>query len=195
MTDLLTEYFEGSVSITGPFETQHKKAGVTCIPGRRHETLCDAESFFSYRNMRLQNFEKIFSVMRNPYDLELSRYAYLRKNLPQDNGKAQEIALNNDYRGYLRKAPFFGMNPPRLDLYYHHNGIMPDNLVVLRFERLVEDIKCFLSPYLGEGYKLPHVNSSAHDEYAKIYDEELEKLCFERNRWFFEKGFYPRISW
>ncbi len=194
MTDLLTEYLKRPVFNTGPFDKQTVENGVTNLPGRRHETLPDAASFFSNKNMCLEDFEKIFAVMRNPYDLELSRYTYLRKNLPQDRGKAQDIAMANDFKDYLKVAPFFGMNPPRLDLYYQLNGSLPSNLVVLKFERLRDDIHTYLKPYLEGDYELPHHNVSKHQDYLEVYDIEMEQLCFDRNRWFFEKGFYSRLD-
>ena len=194
MTTLLCRSLEGPVSITGPYDEQYREGKVTHIPGKRHETLIDAASFFTYRNVRLEQFEKIFVVMRNPYELELSRYAYLKKNLPQDRGMAQDIALEGDFRNYLSKAPFFGMNPPRLDLYYHFNGAMPDNLVILRHERLSSDLELHLAPYLEAGYALPRENQSKHKGVDEMYDAEMEALCYDRHRWFFDKAFYPRAS-
>ncbi len=132
--------------------------------------------------------------MRNPYDLELSRYAYLRKDLPQDRGKAQAIALAHDYRHYLKEAPFFGYNPPRLDLYFHIDGAIPDNLRILRFESLLEDIAGHLAPYLDPDYELPHHNASPHEHFSSVYDAEMEQLCYDRNRWFFDQGFYERLA-
>lgn len=193
MTGLLTENLEGRVFLTGPYDSQFRENDVVHIPGKRHETLCDAESFFTYRNKSISDFEKIFVIMRNPYSLELSRYSYLRQDLPQDRGLAQKIAIESNYKEYLKSAPFFGMNPPRLNMFYQFNGIIPDNLVVLKFENLNQDIKTYLAPYLNEGYELHHENASKHDEYSKVYDEELEDICFQRNRWFFEKGFYQRM--
>ena len=193
MTRMLQQYLKRPVFLTEPVEQDTTENGVTHLPGQRHETLLDAASLLSYRNIRLESFRNIFTVMRNPYDLELSRYAYLKQGLPQDRGRAQRIALDNDFRDYLRQAPILGMNPPRLDLYFQLNGIMPENLVVLKFERLNQDISTFLSPYLEPGYELHHENASKHDSYQDVYDQELEQLCFERNRWFFEKGFYSRL--
>lgn len=190
---MLLESLEGQVFVTGPFD-QKREGRVGYFPGRRHETLMDAQSFFTYRNMDLTGFERIFAVMRNPYDLELSRYAYLRKNLPQDRGPAQNIALENDYKDYLKQAPFFGMNPPRLNLYFSMNGALPDNLTVLKFENLNNDIETYMGAYLSSGYKLPFENVSKHKKYQDVYDAECEQLVFERNRWFFEKGFYARES-
>ena len=142
--------------------------------------------------MPLERFEKIFVVMRNPYALELSRFSYLRQNLPQDRGIAQDIALEGDFRKYLERAPFFGMTPPRLDLYYHINGSMPDNLVILRYEHLADAIERSIAPFLTSGYQLPHENQSVHDSVAEIYDAEMEELCYQRHRWFFDKSFYSR---
>ncbi len=192
MTTLLCQSLEGPINVTGPYEQQHSEGKVTYIPGKRHETLIDAASFLTYRNMCLEQFEKIFVVMRNPYELELSRYAYLKKNLPQDRGMAQNIALEGDFRNYLSKAPFFGMNPPRLDLYYHFNGAMPDNLVILRHERLLLDLELHLALYLEAGYALPRENQSKHKGVNEMYDAEMEALCYDRHRWFFDKAFYPR---
>ncbi len=192
MTSLLCNHLSGSVNVTGPFEEQFLEGSVTYIPGKRHETLIDAASFFTYRNVRLEQFEKIFVVMRNPYELELSRFAYLQKDLPQDRGKAQEIALGGDFREYLATAPFFGMNPPRLDLYYHCNGIIPDNLVIFRYERLSADIEQHLAPYLEADYELPHENRSRENDVEDVFDAEMEALCYHRHKWFFDKSFYPR---
>lgn len=192
MTSLLCEELPGPIFVTGPYDEQHREGKVVYVPGKRHETLIDAASFFTYRNMRLEQFEKIFVVMRNPYDLELSRYAYLRKNLPQDRGRAQDIALESDFSEYLATAPFFGMFPPRLDLYFHLNGAMPENMTILRYERLSADISLYMQPYLSSFDALPHENKSKHGDAAQVYDEKMENLCFERHRWFFEKGFYGR---
>ena len=192
MTSLLCEKLPGPVFVTGPYEEQQSEGKVVYIPGKRHETLMDAASFFAYRNMRLEQFEKIFVVMRNPYDLELSRFAYLQKNLPQDRGKAQDIALEGDFREYLATAPFFGMFPPRLDLYFHLNGSIPDNMVILRYESLAADISRYMKPYLESFDTLPHENQSDHKDVSEVYNPEMEKLCYERHRWFFEKSFYAR---
>lgn len=193
MTKMLQENLTGKVCITGPYE-KTKEENVTFLPGKRHETLVDAESFLIYRNRSISDFEKIFCVIRNPYDLEVSRYAYLRKNLPQDRGKAQDIALSSTFKDYLKEAPFFGMNPPRLHLYLTIHNCIPENLVVMRYEQLDKDIMNFMSPYLKGGFKLPFENSSKRKSHEEMYDAEAEELCFNRHRFFFEKGFYARES-
>jgi hypothetical protein len=191
MTELLKTCLSGRVFITEP-GARKVLENVVYLSGKRHETLCDAESFFIYLNKSIFDFKKVFCVMRNPYDLELSRYSYLRLGHAHDKGPAQEIALSSDFKGYLANAPFFGMNPPRFNLYFTFNGVLPDNLIVLRYETLAQDIDRYMSPYLKPGGKLPSINKSRHKSYSKVYDKEAEELCFLRHRWFFEKGFYSR---
>lgn len=195
MTSMLCEHLRGAVRVTGPYEAQSGEGRLKYMPGKRHETLSDADSFFAERNIRLAQFERIFVVMRSPYDLELSRFAYLQKDLPQDRGKAQKIALEGDFRRYLATAPFFGMNPPRLDLYYHVDGNIPDNLVILRYEQLAHDIERHIAPYLSANYQVPYENQSNHESVDQVYDAELEALCYQRHKWFFDNGFYARVSY
>ena len=192
MTTLLCRSLEGASQHYGALRRSSIDEGkVTHIPGKRHETLIDAASFFTYRNMRLEQFEKIFVVMRNPYELELSRYAYLQKNLPQDRGMAQDIALEGDFRHYLSKAPFFGMRPPRLDLYYHLNGSMPDNLVILRHERLSSDLRTASGPLPREWLCLTRENQSKHKAVEDVYDAEMGRFVMSATDGFSIKAFTP----
>lgn len=192
MTSLLTSSLGGTVNITGPYEEKHKKGNVVYWPGKRHESLYDAESVFTYMNKSIFDFEKIFAVMRNPYDLELSRYSYLKKGNPWDKGVAQDLAINSSFKEYLKKAPFFAMNPPRIDIYYAMNGCLPRNMIVLKYESLNSDINYYLRKYLNNDQKLGTENASKHKKYLDVFDEELEELCYQRNKWFFEKGYYSR---
>ena len=195
MTTMLRDYLKGAISLTGPYEASSVQGEIEYIPGKRHETLHDAATFFGGRHIRLEHFEQIFVVMRSPYELELSRFAYLQKNLSWDRGKAQEIALEGDFRQYLATAPFFGMNPPRLDLYYHIDGRIPDNLVILRYEKLAVEIERHIASYLESGYQVPHENKSKHAPVGQVYDAELEALCYQRHKWFFDNGFYTRVTY
>ncbi len=193
LMEVLLKKLPGEVVVTGPYGQKQKREGnIKYLQGKRHETMCDAESTLIYFNKSIADFDAIFSVMRNPYDLELSRYSYLRKKNTPDRGLARDIALAQDFKGYLSSAPFFGMYPPRLHFYFSINNLIPENLVVLKYENLVNDIDNYLSPYLTDFTGLPRVNVSKHRDYREEYDAEMEELCFNRHRWFFEKGFYSR---
>ena len=52
------------------------------------------------------------------------------------------------------------MNPPGLDLYFHVEGHIPDNLVILRYEKLATEIERHIASYLESGYGVPHQNQS-----------------------------------
>jgi hypothetical protein len=160
MNAKLRDHRKGAISLTEPYEASSVQGGIEYIPDKRHETLSDAGTFFDERHIWLEQFEQISEVMRSPYELALSRFAYLQKNLPWDRGKAQEIALEGDFRQYLATAPFFGMNPPRLDLYYHIGGVIPGNLVILRYEKLAAEIERHIASYLESSYGVPHQNQS-----------------------------------
>jgi hypothetical protein len=191
MTSMLLRGLKGHVYYTGPHE--RKKVGnVVSIPGKRHETLADAESTLTYMNQSISSFKKIFSVMRSPYDLEVSRYSYLRRGLSVDKGPAQEIAMSSTFKEYLEKAPFFGQFPPRLDRYYQLGCAIPDNLIILKFENLASEIRFKLAPHLDH-VELGHENISDRRPYVDMYDYESELLCYERHAWFFDKGFYARM--
>lgn len=195
MAAMLRDHRKGAISLTEPYEASSVQGGIEYIPGKRHETLHDAATFFGERHIRLEQFEQIFVVMRSPYELELSCFAYLLKDLPWDRGKAQELVLEGGFRQHLATALFFGMNPPGLDLYYHVEGHIPDNLVILRYEKLATEIERHIASYLESGYEVPHENKSKHAPVGQVYDVELAALCYQRHKWFFDNGFYSRVTY
>ena len=161
--------------------------------GRRHETLIDAEAFFGSRGRSVNSFGAIFATMRNPYDLEVSRFHYLHKGHAIDKGLAQDLAMAGDFKKYLRFAPFFGSMPPRLDRYFRIGDVVPRNLRVLRFEHLDEDLENRMTAYLRSDRKpLAHLNRSHHEDFWSYYDDEAEELCYRRHPWFFDMSFYGR---
>jgi len=194
MTAMLRDHRKGAISLTEPYEASSVQGGIEYIPGKRHETLDDAATFFDERHIWLEQFEQFVVVMRSPSELELSCFAYLLKDLPWDRGKAQELVLEGGFRQYLATAPFFGMNPPGLDLYYHVEGHIPDNLVILRYEKLAAEIERHIASYLESGYEVPHENKSKHAPVGQVYDVELAALCYQRHKWFFDNGFYSRVA-
>lgn len=194
VTEFLLKNLEGSVAYTAeqPTKADH---GATFVKGRRHELMVEAEAFFNARGRCLTDFAEVFAVMRNPYDLEVSRYHYLRLGHVIDQGLAQELALAGDFAEYLAAAPFFGWSPPNLTGYYRIGNYIPDNLRILRFESLAHELDSRMAPYLKAGRALlPHLNKSDHDDYRSYFDARTERLCFERHRWFFDLGFYPRLE-
>ena len=195
MAAMLRDHRKGAISLTEPYEASSVQGGIEYIRDKRHETLDDAATFFDERHIWLEQFEQFVVVMRSSYELELSCFAYLLKDLPWDRGKAQELVLEGGFRQHLATALFFGMNPPGLDLYYHVEGHIPDNLVILRYEKLAAEIERHIASYLESGYEVPHENKSKHAPVGQVYDVELAALCYQRHKWFFDNGFYSRVTY
>ena len=189
---MMTRHMEGPVLATGIEDAAELPRVRNVVKGGRHETLPEAYVLAARFGRELASFEKIFVVMRNPYTLEISRYNYLRLGHDVDKGPAQKIALENNFKDYLKVAPFFGFNPPRMDLYYHLCGQMLDNLCILRFEHLNDDIREHVFPYLIDQPVLGHENATGKSKFDRYYDPEAEALCYQRHKWFFDKGYYER---
>ena len=52
---------------------------ITIAEGSRHERLTEAAASLARFGRRLEDFDTIISIMRNPYDMEVSRYHFLRR--------------------------------------------------------------------------------------------------------------------
>lgn len=191
LTAVLTANLSGKVFMTGHSDTE-TRSDLTLLPGKRHETMAEAQQFLKIHGRELSEFKLVFAVMREPYTLEISRYNYLRLNHPWDRGSAQKIALEGSFKSYLENAPFFGHYPPRLDLYYHIDNLIPSNVVYFKYEHINQDIKDHLFPFLKHRPVFPHENKTGDSSFNKYYDAEAEDLCYRRHRWFFDKGFYRR---
>src|SRR5438552_5731512 len=83
--------------------------GVDSVPGIRHQHLTQARDALVRFNRTLAQLDCIISVMRNPYDLEVSRYHFLRRGYlgvkGLSAGRAQDIALKGDFTQFATLAP------------------------------------------------------------------------------------------
>src|SRR5262245_23510957 len=74
--------------------------GVTRFHGVAHESLEEARAVLPRWGRRLDEFPMVISCVRNPYALEVSRYAFLRKDLGRvmyGPGTQQALALLDDF--------------------------------------------------------------------------------------------------
>ena len=165
--------------------------------GTRHESLAEAAEYFAADRRRLSEFAAIFAVMRNPYDLDVSRFFSLRELGTAGAGKAHQLAMAGDFAAFLAEAPFNGYSPPTIDRYFRiADGEMPPNMTLLTFESLADDLATHLAPYLHDEAepRLGHLNQSDRGDWREYFDGETEALCYQRHRWFFDQGFYRRES-
>jgi hypothetical protein len=166
------------------------------IPGHRHETLQQASEVLGRLGRSLTDFETIIAVIRNPYDLEVSRFHFFRRGHLGIQGfaheYAEELALSGDFAAFAERAAYHGQLPGRIEDWFEIDGAMPANLKVLRFETLEAELSGALLPFCGRVSPLPRLNASQHAPYRNYLTPEIEEAIYEKYRWPFDRGYYSR---
>ena len=140
VTRFLLSALPGTVYYTA-LEPQDDDCGAVFLKGIRHETLADAREILSREGLSLDAIPVILAVIRNPYEIEVSRYHYLRKGYRWDRRYDQALALTRDFETFvLRARPHAGVSRQLAD-YFSLDGERPPNLVMLRCESLAEDLE------------------------------------------------------
>ena len=160
----------------------------------RHKNLIESEKFLNSMNRSLKDFKCLLAFVRNPYDMEVSRYHYLQRGHPWDKGKASDIAINDTFEEFAKNAPFFGKPIFDAENYYTLNGKKLDNLVLLRFENLNEEIKAHLDEYMDVSLLPNKVNATKRKSYTEYMTPELEEVIYKKYQWVFDNGYYERES-
>jgi hypothetical protein len=172
----------------------------------------------SHHGLDLRRFPIILATIRNPYDLEVSRWAFLRQRQPWERGPEQELAcassfeefaLKNDQQGgswatdaltYLGQNTITGNPggrpyPNELQDFFTLDGQIPSNLRIIRFETIVSDLREALRSVGIESHEdFPWVNRSRRDPYPVYYTRRAEEAVYQRYQWAFDAGFYPRFD-
>jgi hypothetical protein len=171
---------------------------VQYAPGIRHERLTQAADALARFNRRLQDFECVITIMRNPYELEVSRYHFLRQGYlgvkGLSAGRSQDIALRGDFAEFADTAPYLGRLPARIEDWYVLNGKTPENLCALPFENLAYDLPRIVGRFYPIRCALLRLNPSEHRHYRKYLTAESEAAIYRKFRWLFDSGFYKRES-
>jgi hypothetical protein len=150
-------------------------------------------SILKKNNIDINNYFK-FSFVRNPWDLRLSRYFYLRdveiaynakKNLPTDNS-----ALTLDFKSWCLSGKWFPprnhgwlKNPPQTKGgqigFLKNDNLEIDVDYIGKFENLQEDFDNICDQIGIAKKKLPHLNKSKHKHYTEYYDDETRQMVAE----------------
>ncbi len=191
--------------------------GVVQIVGKRHETLPEARDVVARHGFAVERFPLILATIRNPYDLEVSRYTYLRIGYHWERGPEQELAMSSTFEEYAVKneqrggiwqtqeltfhdAALGDAAPPdypnELKDFYTLDGRIPPNMRVIRFENLVPELIDALRAIGVEGHEadVPWVNQSRRDDFRAYYTPRAEEAVYARYCWVFDQGFYPRLD-
>ena len=165
---------------------------VNIIDGNRHLTLKDADQFFKEAGLphRLIKFRKILAMVRNPYEIEVSRFHYLRLGREWDRGEAQSLAMEGDFADFVRDSTWWF----NYEDYYTVDGVTPQNLHIVRYEGFSDTISTDFTSFFQTPFVVEKVNASHKTRYGDYYDEELESHVYRKYQWLFDEGHYPRES-
>lgn len=160
------------------------------VVGRGHENLVESRRIIEDDGKDILAMKAIFVCIRNPYDLMVSNYHFMRETYKNNKDKANFIvAHNSDFDTFCEEV---GMTSPRM--WMELDGVQPDNLEVIRFETLNADLIANAEKYGYAAPEIDHLNSSKRGHYSEYVTPRSEKAIYEKFEYLFEKGYYERES-
>jgi len=167
-----------------------EKTGI--VVGRGHENLADSKRIIAEAGGDIRAMKGVFCAIRNPYDLMVSNYHFMRKEFRWKANKAREnfiIAAENDFVDFCEKVTVSSPSG-----WMELDGEQPANLQIIRFEHLNDDLMMYAERF---GYATPtldHLNASSRAHYSEYVCERSEEAIAEKFEYFFDKGYYERES-
>jgi len=74
--------------------------------------------------------------------------------------------------------------------YFEIDGKIPENMKIVRFENLAEDIPEIVKPHAIKSISFPHRNKSPENiERPPLTTKAIESI-YHKYQWIYEKGFY-----
>ena len=164
---------------------------------KRHASLVEAREFLKSFGIDISDFKLVFSVVRNPIDIEFSYFQHLRKEKvikllkPTEFNKKKIEAAKGTFNEFAKHnyTHFTG----NLKDFFELNGEIPDNMKILRFDNLEEELKNALDPFIIHQYPIPHQNKSEEKGLNKSLSDEVILNIRKKYSWIYEKGFYPDL--
>lgn len=171
--------------------------GVIQIPGIRHETLAESFAIAARQGIDAGSLPLVLGVLRNPYALEVSRFAYLQKGHAWDAGPNQELALAGDFTAFATQSTDHAGFERPIEAYFEVDGRVPPNVRILRQESLPDELPRALG---AVGIEVPPAaalaaeNESRHGPWFDYYTRAAAAAVNARYRWVFDRGFYERLD-
>jgi hypothetical protein len=171
--------------------------GVIQFEGIRHETLAEAHAVAARLGIDVARLPLVVGVLRNPYALEVSRFAYLQKGHPWDAGGNQDLALAGDFTAFATQSTDHGGSERPIEAYFEIDGRIPGNMRILRQESLHQELPAVLRDAgiaVPASVALAAENESRHGPWLDYYTRAAAEAVNERYRWVFDHGFYERLD-
>ncbi len=168
--------------------------GVHLLTEGDHWNFSKAQSHLAGEGMDIANLKAVILPIRNPYDLMVSHYGFLRRtyeNVPDLRTRPVfKLAAESSFGEFcaqVKAVDFASFLPP---------DTLSDRIAVefVRFEALQASFSAILTKYgLAQSYALPHLNrADAPKPYADAYDETSKAWVDKKMDAMFRVGNYPK---
>ena len=198
MTSVLETSLPGPVFSSVPAGHEGDQPNVTYVAGTRHERVHEAEQILARHGRSLGDFQVIIAGMRNPYDLEVSRYHHIKTHFWDQPLRNVELIRSEGFAGFCAHSNFYGANPPAIHQYYTNRWEPLPQLRIVKYENLAADLSDALTPYVLDLGEMPHLNATDRASWQEMMTPEIEAAIHSRFNWLFDQGYYQRYrpdSW
>ena len=157
-----------------------------------HQSIRRAKAILAKRDRRIDDFRAVFVGVRNPYDLAVSRYFTMRRTYKWNSHRPRfRMAHELDFEEFFLNTREKDLSSQFLTL----DGALLENQRFIRFESLQEDVDAIAKEYGFNPAILLHLNSTPREHYSKyITTSQCERAIYDRFRYLFDSGLYPRLS-
>lgn len=193
VTDFLERALEPPVFASVPPGHENSASLVTFVPGTRHERLYEAEKILASYGRDLSSFKVIIAGMRNPYEMEVSRFHHIKTHFFDQPLINVNIIKNGGFEAFVRDSNFYGKTPPAIEEFYTLRGDYLPNLKPFRTEDIEGGLRSTLAGHADVSVPLPHINKTEHDDWRSFITPEAEEAIYTRFKWLFDHGGYARL--
>ena len=184
----------------GDPQLKGRSAGVTPVPHiARHCTLKMAlAEIYKLTTRKIEDFQKVFVVIRNPYELEYSYYCHLQKpgvvsRVSKTRPRLVELAKSG-FKNFVLHSGYHSLYPQ--EGFFLVDGIQPpENVELIRFETLETSFPVAVGPYLQTKNPtfFPNLNRSNYEaDLNKLLTPDIQQLIIHKHEYMFELGYYEK---
>ena len=167
------------------------RTDVTLDVARGHENMRRTSLILQSMGRDIHDLRAIFVCIRNPYDLAVSTYFFLRRAYTQNGGSERfRMAAQMDFSDFWCND--ISTAPP--ERWLTLGGEVLPNQYFIRFESLREDLSSLAKKFEFKDATLPHLNRTTHAHYSEYMTNESEAAVYARFRYLFDAGYYERES-
>lgn len=165
------------------------RPGVTLEVASGHQGMVAAKKLLRQRGRKLRDMTAIFTCVRNPYDLIVSTYFFMRATFKNNRNRRNfQLAHSLEFEEFCNQY-----EPRAIEAWLTLNGRVPRNLRLLRFEALEADLAAVAKEYGFKPATLPHLNRTQHRHYScYVRSAACERAIYEKHRYVFDIGLYER---